>query len=164
MTDQKENKEQQQSESVPTITYKEHPSPLDELKHSINLHWTVLGGPTPQLAAFMVKVLDFLEDPDKHQRDMSVLSYSIAEAVALYVQRSVDDRAARAENQGITFPQQVKKQGDNILILMGRVRSQEDKAEAKLVLLRGVADALRSLATFTKAVYPAIIDARGQKL
>jgi len=152
------------SQEDSSITYKEHPSMVDELKHSIHIHKLIMGGPTPQLAAYLVKTVDFLENSDEHLKEIGALSYSIAEAVAVHVQRSVDDRAARAEEHGINFPPQVQKQGDNIFILMGKVRSSSDKSEAKIVLLRGVADALRSLATFTKASYPTIMDARGKQL
>lgn len=139
---------------------------LRELKHSIRMHLVLMAGPTQQLCSFLVKIIDFFEDHDEKRRDLEMLalSFYIIEGIALFVQQSVDERAAKAKEMGQDFPHRIKLASDNILIMVGKSRSSEDRITAKYVVLRSVADALRELSTFTKAIYPQITDSSGNVL
>lgn len=153
-----------------SLTYKESPTPHDELRHSVHMHLTIMNGPTQQLAVFLAKTLDFIPDGDKQfdqasiNADMKVLSYNIVEALALHIQRSVDDRASRAQQQGSKFPMSVRQKGDEILVVIGKTRSSEDQVSAKNAVLKAIADALHALSSVTKAKYPDIRTARGMIL
>jgi hypothetical protein len=148
------------------ITYKENPTARDELRHSVHLHLMIMGGPTRQLAVFLTKTLDLIpetgQEPD--ESNIKVLAFNIAEGIALHVQRSVDDRAGRAQQRGEKFPIAVRQKGDEILVVIGRNRSSDDQISAKNAVLKVTADALRALSTVTKASYPEIRSARGQVL
>lgn len=139
---------------------------LEELKHSVRIHLIVNAGATAQLAVFLVKIIDFLEDEDDVRRraEMAKLSFAIVEAVALFVQQSIDQRASQAAAKGQVFPVQVQHKGDNLLVVVGKARQLPDKIVAKQGLLKEVAEALRSLTTYTKASYPEILDAKGNIL
>lgn len=139
---------------------------VDELKHSVQMHMTIMNGPSQQLSAFLLKTLDFIEDADHERRDkeMAKLSFVIIESLAVFVQQSIDDRAKKAENQGVTFPPRVKQAGDNLLVVIGKTRSQDDKIAAKNTVLTAIADALRELSSFTKAKYPSITDSQRREL
>lgn len=138
---------------------------IEELKHSVLLHVSIMNGPSSQLAALLLKVIDFIEDVDIKRRDSELLKlYIIVEAIAIFVQKSIDDRAEKAEKQGIVFPPKIKQSGDNILIMVGKTRSHDNKVEAKNAVLCSIADALRDLSTFTKAKYPTITDCQRREL
>lgn len=139
---------------------------LDELKHSIRIHLMIMNGPTQQLCSMLLKLPDILGDADtaRRNREVTELAYLIIEGVALYVQRSIDERAERAMNQGHMFPQATKICGDNILVMIGTHRSSSDKITGKLAVLRSIAEALRGLSVFTKAIYPDIYDSNGNQL
>lgn len=139
---------------------------LEELKHSVHMHVALMNGPSQQLAAFLVKVLDFLEDPDEDRcnSEMAELAFIIVESLAVFVQQSIDDRARKATSQGTEFPTRIKQAGDNLLIVVGQTRGHENKIEAKNVVLRTIASALRELSTFTKAKYPTITDNQRREL
>jgi hypothetical protein len=157
------------------IVYKELPTICDELRHSIHLHLLIMNGPTQQLAVFLAKVLDFIPDPNDRQHDLvitpdvmaateeeiKVLAFSIVEALALHIQRSVDDRAVRAQQSGNQFPMSVRQKGDEILVVVGKTRSSEDPIVAKNAVLKAMADALHALSSVTRAKYPGIRTARG---
>jgi len=160
------------------LVYKEKPTARDELRHSVHLHMMIMNGPTQQLAVFLAKVLDFVpdyDDPDKEliytpealqniDGELKILAFSIVEAIAMHIQRSVDDRAARAVQRGERFPLSVRQKGDEILVVLGKNRSTDDQIAAKNTVLKSMADALRALASVTKAKYPDIRDARGNVL
>lgn len=153
-----------QSDDIQPVTKRNRM--LNELKHSVQLHVTLMNGPSQQLAAFLLKVIDFVEDHDEKRRDSEIgkLAYIIVESLAVFVQRSIDDRAQKAEAQDIKFPPRIKQAGDNLLVVIGKSRSHDDKIGAKNVVLRAIADALRELATFTKADYPTITDSQRREL
>ncbi len=136
---------------------------LVELKHSIRTHLAIMQGPSPQLAVFLVKLIDFIEDKNDVRRvaEMSKLAFAIVEAVALFVQQSIDQRATQAVAKGYQFPQVVQAKGDNLLIVVGKARQLPDKIAAKNALLKEIAEALRSLSTYTKTNYPDITDVMG---
>jgi len=139
---------------------------LQELKHSIRVHMLMMNGPTQQLCTLMLKLPDLMGDADKDRRNNETkdLAFIIVEGLALYVQRSIDDRADRAQGKGEAFPKSIKEAGDKILVAIGQNRSSSDKIASKNAVLRSVADALRSLSTFTKAIYPDIYDSNGNQL
>ncbi len=139
---------------------------LEELKHSIRTHLAIMQGPSPQLAVFLVKLVDFIEDTDDTRRksEMSKLSFSIVEAVALFVQQSIDQRAIQAAAKGHQFPPTIQIKGDNLLVMIGKARQLPDKIAAKNALLKEIAEALRSLSTYTKARYPDMTDVAGNIL
>jgi len=139
---------------------------LDDLKHSIRSHLLIMGGPSQQLCAFLVKTIDLLEDDDKHRIDNEtlVLSYSIAEAIALHVQQAIDSRAKAAKEKGNEMPENIRIYSDKILITVGQVRSMKDKKEAKVNILKSVGSALDALSTFTGAVYPTLFQLDGSQI
>lgn len=157
------------------ITYTENPTTHDELRHSVHIHLAIMNGPSQQLAVLLVKVLDFVPKyenkhaakvyaPDaisKLNADIEALAFSIVEAVAIHVHRSIDDRAAKAAQRGDQFPKSVRQKGDNILVMLGRHRSDSDQIAAKNSVLKAIAEALRALSTVTKAKYPDIKTSRG---
>ncbi len=139
---------------------------LEELKHSIRTHLAIMQGPSPQLTVFLIKLVDFLEDKDETRRktEMAKLAFAIVEAVALFVQGSIDQRAAQAATKGHQFPQSVQVKSDNLMVVVGKARQLPDKIIAKGALLKEIAEALRSLSTYTKARYPDITDVMGNIL
>lgn len=139
---------------------------LDELKHSIRVHTLVMQGPTPELAVYLIKVIDFLEDQDQIRRnaEMAHLAYRLVESTALHIQRSIDDRLRKLASEGKPIPQQVQVKGDHLLVVVGQTRSLPDRILAKVTVLREVADCLRALATYTGSKYPDITDTAGNVL
>jgi hypothetical protein len=137
-----------------------------ELKHSIQTHVTICGGPTPDLALYLLKVVDLLEDTDTERRERETLALAMAltESVAMQVTQSIDERARKAEILQQPFPPKIKQAGDMILMTMGKCRSLPDKIGAKNSILASVASALRELAAFTHATYPAILDSSRNQL
>ncbi len=141
-------------------------SVFDELKHSIRTHLLIMAGPTQQLCSFMIKLIDFMEDSDSERKrqEMATLSYNIIEGLALYVQRSMDERAEKAKTTGHPFPPNVQQASDDILVIVGKTRSLDDKISAKYVVLKTMSQALKALSTYTKAQYPQFTDASGNIL
>lgn len=139
---------------------------LKELKHSIRIHLLIMAGPTQQLTTFLIKMIDFFEDSDFERRNFEAmsLSYSIIEGIALYVQKSIDDRGEKTKSLGQLFPSDVQAASDNILVMVGKSRNLDDKKAAKHAVLKAMADALRALSGFTKAIYPDIYDSSGNLL
>jgi hypothetical protein len=139
---------------------------LEELKHSIRTHLVIMQGPSPQLTVFLVKLIDFLEDKDDTRRksEMAKLAFAIVESVALFVQQSIDQRATQAAAKGDQFPASIQNKGDNLLVVIGKARQLPDKIAAKSALLKEIAEALRSLSTYTKARYPDMTDVMGNIL
>lgn len=136
---------------------------FNELKHSIRMHLLIMAGPTQQLCTFLVKLIDFMEDDkkDRKEKEMLGLSYSIIEGLALYVQRSIDERATKAKSAGSMLPIDVAAASDEILVVIGKTRNLDDKRNAKYAVLRTVSEALKSLGNYTKAQYPQLTDADG---
>lgn len=139
---------------------------LEELKHSIRIHLLINQGPTPQLAVFLVKLVDFLEDPDptRKKTEMGRLVFSLVESVAIHIQQSIDARAQQAAAKGHQFPKHIQDKSDHLLVVLGKSRGLPDKLAAKSALLKEIAEALRSLSTYTKARYPDITDIAGNIL
>lgn len=141
-------------------------STLDELKHSIQTHIVLMNGMSIQLGQFLLKMVDFIEDPDQARRDaeMAKLAYIIIEAVAVFVHQSIDDRAQKAEQRNVDFPARTRQAGDNLLVVIGKTRSSTDRIGSKNIVLRAIADALRELSNFTKTKYPSITDCSRNEL
>lgn len=135
---------------------------MRELKHSIRMHLLIMAGPSPQLCAFLVKTIDFIEDVDLDRRrtEMLALSFYIIEAIGIYIQKSIDVRAAKMPE----MPEHVKHRGDEILVIIGKSRGIPDKIAAKNAVLRTVAEALDALGSFMKTTYPTMFDSKGNPL
>lgn len=135
------------------------PDMILELKHSIRTHMMMLGGPSPQLSVFLLKVVDFLEDADETRRnsEMANLAFAIVEAVALHVQQSVDAKSKKDSE----LPKHISSKSDGLLVIIGKSRGLPDKIQAKEAVLKEVAEVLRSLSTYTKGKYPEITTASG---
>jgi hypothetical protein len=141
-------------------------SAIVELKHSIRTHLTIMAGPTQQLCSFLVKLIDFIEDEDteRKNKEMYALSYNIVEGLALYIQRSIDERAEKSKGSDAELPQYVKIASDEILVAVGKSRNLDEKVAAKHAVLSAVAAAIKALATTTKSQYPEIVDSTGAAL
>ena len=139
---------------------------LEDLKHSIRCHLLIMGGPSQQLCAFLVKTIDLLEDNDEERREeeTSILSFSIIEAIALHVQKAIDERAKVAKEKENPMPENVRIYSDKILITIGKVRSHSNKLEAKQALLNIIGKSLDLLSTFTGAVYPTLFQLDGTQI
>jgi len=162
-----------------TININSNSQALKELKHSMQLHLMMYQGPNNQLCIYGLKSIDFIdklylilamtpdkakEELEKLETEISSLAFSIVEALALFIQRSVDERKAKANNQGLEFPENIRQKGDEILVMLGKSRGLPDKIAAKNAVLKGMADTLRALSTFTKATYPDLRDSAGNVL
>lgn len=152
---------------------------LAELKHSIMMHMRMHAGVSQQLAVFLIKVLDYVDElyealrQESPKRDatlakvnanMANLAYAIVESVGIFVQQSIDDRRNRAETLKQEFPSQVSRLGDEILIVIGKTRGLPDKISAKNAVLQVTANALRGLSGYTSAKYPSITDSNNVEL
>ena len=139
---------------------------IDELKHSIKAHLLINGGPSQQLCAFLVKVIDLVEDDhaDRKKNETISLAFNIIEAVGLHVQQAIDARHQVSVKSNVEMPDNIRKHSDEILIAIGKARGFEDKSKAKTCILSAVGKALDALGTFTKAVYPTLFDIEGNKL
>ena len=139
---------------------------LRELKHSVRIHILLHAGPSPQLAAFLVKTIDFLEDKDPIQRkqEMLDLAFNMIEAIAVYTQRTFDDRIQKGAKQGREASSELKARGDNILVVLGKSRSLPDRIAAKNAVLRVTAEAMDALGVFMQATYPTLHDSVGNPL
>lgn len=137
---------------------------LKELKHSITLYMAVSGGPTPQLAVFLVKLVDFIEDTDieRKNREMLVLSYAMAEAIALMVFKSIEAKCV--DNANAPASSIVKQSADQILVAISQDHKSLDKVTAKNRLLATTSAALKQLTVMTNQVYHEFTDSNGNKL
>lgn len=139
---------------------------LHELKHSIRLYLLVMNGPTQQLCLYLLKCVDFIDEDDavkeKHantEKEMFDLSYSIIEGMSVYVHRHIDDLFK--ENK---LPKNIQQDVDEILIMIGKTRSLDDKSVAKDALLSSVAKALRCVSNANGTKYPNITNSSGVTL
>jgi tagatose-1,6-bisphosphate aldolase len=134
---------------------------LDELKHSIKIHLLLMNGPSQQLCAFLIKLMDFIEDDDKKrkQEEIDSLSFSIIEGLAFYLHRYIDEQVSKKE-----IPMYVKEASNNLLIKIGESRNLNDKIEAKYVVLSAISNSLKRLAEFTKSDYPRLFSAKGSEI
>jgi tRNA(Arg) A34 adenosine deaminase TadA len=95
---------------------------------------------------------------------MYALSYNIVEGLALYIQRSIDERAEKSKGSDAELPHYVKIASDEILVAVGKSRNLDEKVAAKHAVLSAVAAAIKALATTTKSQYPEIVDSTGAAL
>lgn len=139
---------------------------VNELKHSIKAHLLINGGPSQQLCAFLVKVIDLVEDSDQGRKKSETLSlaFSVVEAVGLHVQQAIDARHQVSQKSNQVMPDNIRKHSDEILIAIGKARGFDDKSKAKTCILSAVGKSLDALGTFTKAIYPTLFDIDGNKL
>jgi hypothetical protein len=143
---------------------------LDELQHSVYTHAMIQGGPNPQLCVFLTKLLDFLDDVyaacqyedsrSARLADVEVeiiaLSFHIIESLAVWLATSVNDDK---------FPAHLRHQGQQLLILIAKVKQLPDKLAAKDIVLRAIADMIRSLkAANPNIAYPDVKDAKSNIL
>ena len=151
--------------TTPETTKVDSPE-IGELKHSIRIHLLIMAGPSQQLCAFLVKVIDFVEDTDIERRRSETLqlAFNITEAIAIHVQQAIDGRNKISKEKGNPMSENIRKHADEIMIAVGKARSHSNKVEAKNSILQTIAKALDALGTFTKAIYPTIFDSAGNKL
>ena len=135
---------------------------IKEFKHSVRMHLNIMGGPSQQLSVFLLKLIDIIEDSDINRRnkDLCNLSFCIVEGLALYIQRFIDTHAEKLDNHNNSL----RQASDNILIMVGKTRSLDDKISSKYAILKVLSDALRVLSTYTKATYPSFTDLDGNVL
>jgi len=127
-----------------------------ELKHSVNLHVNLCNGPTAELAMFMIKVVDFLEDNDKDRVELEIkqLAYLIIESLGVFLQRHIDKKLQNVENP----PQSLLDASSNILVVIGKQKHNKDFLANKGLVLAAMAESLRELSKFTNSQYPPITD------
>lgn len=143
---------------------------LDELQHSVYTHVMIQGGPNPQLCVFLTKLLDCMDDlyaatqfEDSRaarlvdvEAEASALAFHIIESLAVWLAVSVDSDK---------FPAHLQNQGRQLLVLVAKVKKLPDKLAAKGVILRAIADMIRSLkAANPKIAYPDVKDAKSNVL
>lgn len=139
---------------------------IDELKHSIRIHMLILGGPSQQLCAFLLKIIDLIEDDKSERRleETSRLAFSIIEVVGIHTQQAIDSRYEVSRKKEHIMPESVRRKSDSILVAIGEARSTDDMVLAKNHILIAVASALDSLSTFTGSTYPTLFDSTGNRL
>jgi hypothetical protein len=139
-------------------------SAVAELKHSVRVHMTVTHGPSPQLAAYLTKTIDFLEEEDQTLRlhEIELLACSIIEGAAFYVQQAIDGTIRKAHEKGTKAPK-LKDLSDRLLVAIASARRTRDMA-AKNVLLTVLAEVMKELTLRTNSAYPVIVDKNGAEL
>lgn len=138
---------------------------LAELKHSIMTHLVIMGGPSQQLCAFLVKTIDFIEDSDDRRRsdEIMLLAYSIAEAIAVRIVQSIETKVSMAERDMKNIPDQVWSSVKTLLDKIDETRQMQDKCSAKTILLETIGHELDALSWLVGA-YPTIYNDKGEKL
>jgi hypothetical protein len=118
---------------------------ISELKHSIIASVAICDGPTAQLALFLTKLIDFLEDTDidRNTPEIEQLAYEIIVGVATYTHRHYVMLLKNPHKQ--TISQAV----DNILIAVQQSR-KTDYISGKELVLQSIAIASKELAPITK--------------
>lgn len=143
---------------------------MDELKHSIALHIMIHGGPSAQLAAFLVKLVDLVDDANAERKstEATLLASVIAEAVAIHVERFVLAQLEQVGNlTDADLVSRIRQRADGILMTIGvgkRHKENQDKIAVKNAMLSAAAAALRELSLLTKKEYPAFTDCQGNQL
>lgn len=135
---------------------------IEELKHAIRTHVIINNGVSDQLCAFLLKLIDFLTDEDDARKRKEILSlaYTISEACALYISGVVDSHINRLEAEG-SQNQQLKDLNNNILVEIGKWRSDTDKIAAKRAVLRSASASLSMFSNATRIQYPQLVDSNG---
>lgn len=143
---------------------------LNELQHSVYTHVMVQGGPNPQLCVFLTKLLDFMDDMyaatqnpngapvrlERVETEVKALSFHIIESLAVWLATSLDDEK---------FQLHLRHQGRQLLVLIAKTKPLPDKIAAKDIILRGIADVIRSLKVANpKIAYPDVKDAKNNVL
>lgn len=139
---------------------------IEELKHSIRTHIVIMNGVTDQLCAYLLKLIDFLGESNiaAKEREIEHLSYSILEASAIYISGTIDSYATRYVTEGKEFPKTVKNKSDNVLVIIGSNRGNQNKLESKKAVLAAAADALNAFSEHTGMIYPKLVDIDGNQL
>jgi hypothetical protein len=142
------------------------PNVMQELKHSIEMHTMIMAGPTPELAVFLLKAIDFMEDEDADRRNKEIthLAFILIEGLGIHVQKHIDKKQEESKTKNIEFPDSLAQKNGEILVMIGKTRHMEDKVEAKNMVLTSIADALRELSVFTKSNYPTITNSHRKQL
>jgi hypothetical protein len=153
-------------ETVPIAPKVETSAEIEELKHSIRIHLLIMAGPSQQLCAYLIKVIDLVEDTDIPRRKTETLqlAFSIVEAVAIHTQQAIDARNQVSKQKNNPMPEAVYRYADELLVVVGQARSHPDKIEAKNSVLAVVGKALDALGTFTGSTYPTVFDSAGNRL
>ena len=151
---------------IPASTKPSESAEIEELKHSIRIHLLIMAGPSQQLCAFLIKVIDLVEDEDLPRRKAETLglAFNIVEAIAIHTQQAIDARNVVSKEKNAPMPASVRQHADEIMIVVGKARSHPDKVEAKNSVLAVVGKALDALGSFTGAIYPTIFDSARNKL
>lgn len=135
-------------------------TPLDELKHSVRVYLLITRSPSPQLATFLLKVLDFVDDPDPARRDAEIakLSLHIAVGTVFIVHKMMEHVMESTKDDSL------RVQSDELLVAVAKTRQIDDPIVAKSVLLVQLAAAMRILGGKAKVNLPSILDCDGKPL
>lgn len=125
---------------------------IAKLKSAIRTHMIVYNGPSQQLAAFMIKVIDFIEDDDEYRKTTEInnLSYIILESAAFYLVNFIHSNKERSHN--------LIDQSNELLVSIGKTRNIKGSQDAEQLMLYGIANLLRSMNKQFNVNYPAIKD------
>ncbi len=134
---------------------------LEELKHSIRVYLLITRSPSPQLATFLMKIVDFLDDEDqeRRRREMGKLALHIVVGSVLLVQKLMQHQMESAADDP-----PLRLRCDELIVAIGKTRRMDDPIAAKNFLLKTMADGLRELSGRSKITFPAIADCAGNPL
>jgi hypothetical protein len=139
---------------------------VEELKHAIRTHVVLMNGVSDQLGAYLLKLIDFLTDnnEDRRIKEIGQLAYNISEAVSLYVSGIIDSHINRNEAEKRPVSEDLKRQNDEVLVEIGKWRSNADKLAAKNAVLAAMAKALNMFSIETGMQYPQLVGVDGTPL
>lgn len=139
---------------------------VEELKHAIRTHVVLMNGVSDQLGAYLLKLIDFLTDNNEERRlkEIGQLAYNISEAVSLYVSGIIDSHINRHEAEKRPVSYDLKRKNDEVLVEIGKWRSDPDKLAAKNAVLAAMAKALNMFSAETGMQYPQLVDVNGAPL
>ncbi len=135
-------------------------TPLDELKHSVRVYLLITRSPSPQLATFLLKVLDFVDDPDPARREAEIakLSLHITVGTVFIVHKMMEHVMESTKDNSL------RVQSDELLVAVAKTRQMDDPLAAKSLLLAQLAPAIRTLGGKAKVNLPSILDCDGKPL
>lgn len=130
---------------------------VEELKHSVKLHLDMAGGPSTELCVYLVKIIDFLNEPDEdHTAEMNKISFAIVGSLSIAVFKSVVKRVNDSEEVSPALLKSAER-----LMELTKDMNPPDPIVAKNLMLDALSDVLVGLNDITGIEYPEISHAGG---